>query len=71
MTTGIPAWADHAATSHALRPYQASHLARLANALGPTAPNDDELKLLIWLAGWDQPTVAAIANLITRCRKEG
>jgi hypothetical protein len=67
-TTQLPAWARHALATRPQHPLRTEHLARLADALGPVIPHDDEQRILVWLADWDQPTVATIASLIRRCR---
>ena len=40
----------------------------LANAVSGVALTDYDQRLLDWLAGWDQDTTTALADLITRAR---
>lgn len=40
----------------------------LLEALGPVELGAYDLRMLDWLAGWDNPTVGSIASLIWRAR---
>src|ERR687892_1405165 len=65
-----PPWAQHALASRPHHPRRAAHLSQLADAVGPMVPDDDGKRVLLWLAGWDQPTVGTIARLIQQSRSQ-
>lgn len=64
----LPVWAAQIAAERHLPEGSRAHLATLADALGPAVPDRQEARYLAWLAGWDAPTVTAIASLLRRAR---
>lgn len=45
------------------------HFTDLILAIGLVDLDEDERRLVEWLAGWDQPTVDALVNLIGKLKR--